>query len=316
MLISDVAPPDHRIVAQSGLFAEGWYRQEYNLTASDLLHPLAEYCQTGWREGRAPNPYFDAAWYVSTYPEVMRSGLHPLTHFVLSGDTGGFRPGPFFETAWYRDTHNLPAGASALAHFLRRRTSGAVAPVPDFEPVQHLRLYPEIVLRGIDPYLHWRGLNEDARPDEAEIIRISSLFDATFYLVCNPDVREARQDPLQHFCASGWREGRNPNLYFHTNRYMDAAGTRRAACENPLVHYYLCGELLGLVPSPYFNPGWYVAYYALPRSHSALAHYLARRRTQRYSPNPAFDVVEYVSLFGHMIGLNRDAFAHSLRFPQ
>jgi hypothetical protein len=41
-------------------------------------------------------------------------------------------------------------------------------------------------------------------------------FDAQYYLLHNPDVAAARVDPLFHFNAVGWHEGRNPNALFDT----------------------------------------------------------------------------------------------------
>lgn len=309
-MVDPIAPPDYQVIARSGVFAKDWYCREYSVHAHD---PLEDYCETGWRVGRAPNPYFDAAWYANAHPGSTDATIHALTHYVLYGDACGCRPVPFFDTIWYRRTHGLPPAANALAHFLRRRFSGAVAPVPDFDPVRHLRLNPHLTLCGMDPYLHWRENTEAPLPTDAEIITASGLFDPTFYLICNPDVREARQDPLDHYRSCGWRERRNPNLYFNTAWYIAGAGALRLEDENPLVHYYLRGEPAGFAPSPHFDPAWYAAYYALPEGRSALAHYLALRRTQSHSPNPAFDVIAYVCRFGHRIGANRDAFAHFLR---
>jgi hypothetical protein len=45
-------------------------------------------------------------------------------------------------------------------------------------------------------------------------------FDAQYYLMHNPDVAAAGVDPLAHFNANGWHEGRNPNAYFDTAGYL------------------------------------------------------------------------------------------------
>ena len=42
----------------------------------------------------------------------------------------------------------------------------------------------------------------------------SGLFDRYYYLKKYPDVRKKDIDPLWHFVAVGWREGRNPSKDF------------------------------------------------------------------------------------------------------
>jgi hypothetical protein len=38
------------------------------------------------------------------------------------------------------------------------------------------------------------------------------LFDRTYYLAQNPDVKAANVDPLLHFDQYGWKEDRDPSL--------------------------------------------------------------------------------------------------------
>jgi hypothetical protein len=160
-------------------------------------------------------------------------------------------------------------------------------------------------LRGAAP--HRAGT---AAPDEA-VIAASGLFDASLYLNEAPDVREAGDDPLAHFCRCGWREGRRPNFYFDPLWYRDRhlPGQDR----NPLAHYVRTGEALGWRPVAYFDPGWYAHAYGLRRPVSALGHFLAHRRSQRFAPNPHFDLAFYLARHGAEIGPNRDPFTHLLR---
>lgn len=64
-----------------------------------------------------------------------------------------------------------------------------------------------------------------------------SHFDATYYLACNPGVREAGIDPLEHFLRGGWREGRNPSRCFDVYYYLRRNPDVAAADMNPLLHY-------------------------------------------------------------------------------
>ena len=51
--------------------------------------------------------------------------------------------------------------------------------------------------------------NTDDRAERAQLDD-SGLFDAAWYLVSYPDVRDDELDPLVNFCRVGWREGRRP----------------------------------------------------------------------------------------------------------
>jgi len=62
-------------------------------------------------------------------------------------------------------------------------------------------------------------------------------FDPTYYLDCNPDVREAGLDPTQHFLTHGWREGRDPSAGFRMSGYLAANPDVAAADQNPLLHF-------------------------------------------------------------------------------
>ena len=82
---------------------------------------------------------------------------------------------------------------------------------------------------------------------------------------------------------------------------------------NPLVHYIMEGETAGRRPIVYFDPIWYRETYRLGASENALAHYLANRRSQQYSPNPLFNVIWYIRHSGAQVDHNRDPFAHYLQ---
>ncbi len=82
------------------------------------------------------------------------------------------------------------------------------------------------------------------------LVRASGLFDKTWYLAKNPDVVQAKADPLFHYLRRGGFEGRDPGPNFSSNWYLhtydDVKGTRL----NPLVHYLKYGEQQGRKPKP------------------------------------------------------------------
>ncbi len=74
---------------------------------------------------------------------------------------------------------------------------------------------------------------------------LDTLFNATYYLNQNPDVRAAGIDPLVHYEQQGWKEGRDPSVDFSTNAYLTANPDVQAAGVDPLLHYLDYGQSEG-----------------------------------------------------------------------
>jgi len=74
---------------------------------------------------------------------------------------------------------------------------------------------------------------------DIQLIRESGKFDPLFYLINNPDVLHAGVSPLEHFCAYGWKEGRNPNSSFSFENYCKETPEALDTGINPFVHYLL-----------------------------------------------------------------------------
>ena len=86
------------------------------------------------------------------------------------------------------------------------------------------------------------------------------LFDATYYLVHNPDVAAAGIDPYQHYMTYGWHEGRNPSALFNTNFYLTQNRDVAAAGVNPISHFEASGWREGRDPSMLFSNAAYLAH--------------------------------------------------------
>jgi hypothetical protein len=54
-------------------------------------------------------------------------------------------------------------------------------------------------------------------------------------------VKGAGINPLDHYNAMGWREGRDPSVAFDTNAYLAANPDVKAAHVNPLAHFLAAG---------------------------------------------------------------------------
>ena len=83
-------------------------------------------------------------------------------------------------------------------------------------------------------------------------------FNSNYYLWKNPDVAQAQINPLEHYNASGWREGRDPSPLFDTSYYLDKNPDVKAAGINPLEHYNASGWREGRDPSPLFDTSYYL----------------------------------------------------------
>ena len=78
----------------------------------------------------------------------------------------------------------------------------------------------------------------------------AGAFDAKFYLRSHPDVAENGGDPLDHFMAFGWREGRDPRPDFSVRAYLAAVPEVAASGVNPFVHYLTTGRRKAWLPDP------------------------------------------------------------------
>jgi hypothetical protein len=298
-------------LAASGLFDTEWYLARYPDVAAAGLTALVHFTRHGWQEGRWPNRFFDTAWYQAQNPDITSAGLNPLVHYVRHGDQEGRRPHPLVDPAWYRHAYDLSHDTLALRHFLTMRHSGRVAPSAELWAVLHLRGHDlgDPIGRYMDEA---ERLGQDAFPD-LPIVAPSGLVDPNYYLINASDVHAAEIDPAVHYCRYGWQENRRPNLYFDPDWYIGTNPDLARLRVNPLAHYLLVGEPAGRRPMPYFEPDWYRATYGVPAGQSALAHYLAHRRSQTVSPTRLFDVSWYVTTQADALGPNRDPFAHYLQ---
>lgn len=179
----------------AGLFLSDWYAARHGEPGQAGIEPLAYFCQAGWRAGHQPNPYFDPQFYLQSQPDVARSGLNPLLHYITHGDKEGRDPCAYFHAGWYRAQYQVPAGEIALRHFLERRFTGQVAPVPLFDPVFYLEMNPDVAQAGADPFEHFLAFGL------AELRDPSAGFDMRFYVNRYGNVLGG-MNPLLHYLAN------------------------------------------------------------------------------------------------------------------
>jgi hypothetical protein len=79
-----------------------------------------------------------------------------------------------------------------------------------------------------------------------------------------------------------------------------------------LTHYLRYGEGEGRHPSPWFNPAWYRAVYAIPADRCALEHFVTHRATGRFLPSAALYLVPHSPPWRDGIAAGVDPFDHYL----
>jgi hypothetical protein len=301
---------DFAAIVRSELFDRKWYLAAHPDVAGAKLDPLLHYFRFGAAEGRPPNAYFDPVWYRA------QAGLadcdEPLLHYIQTGEAAGIPPNELFDPAWYRAAYGLDPDASVLADFLAHRADRL--PSPSLYAVRSLPEYADGAAdEPVADYIS-RLTRSGASPDcDQLVIAAADVFDCNHYLINGSDVLERSLDPLEHFCRFGWREGRDPNVYFNTRWYLRTNPAVRRLGINPLVHYILEGEKAGRRPVVYFDPIWYRNRYGVPPGAVALSHFLQRRRNQNLSPNSLFDEAWYLDRYRNLVGPGRDPFAHFLQ---
>ncbi|GJD47152.1 hypothetical protein AFCDBAGC_5038 [Methylobacterium cerastii] len=78
------------------------------------------------------------------------------------------------------------------------------------------------------------------------------MFDVKGYLAAYADIAAAKTDPLAHYEANGWKEGRDPSASFDVKAYESHYTDVANAHIDPMLHYLQSGALEGRTA---FNDG-------------------------------------------------------------
>jgi hypothetical protein len=164
---------------------------------------------------------FDKDLYLKNNPDIAKSTMDPALHYLLYGGFEGRDAGPIFCSSWYLDTYQdvKESGINPLIHYLKNgRKEG----------------------RGVSPQLP--ETKAGIMLSDLSLIRSSGMFNEIWYLAVNPDVAEAKMDPVVHYLFYGGYEGRDPCPNFHSSWYLDAYEDVKKAGINPLLHYLKFGR--------------------------------------------------------------------------
>lgn len=149
----------------------------------------------------------------------------------------------------------------------------------DFHEETYLLAHPDVAAAvrqgaftsGFQHYqLFGRNEGRDLLPLDLEMggIRLSALFDETFYLDQNADVDAVLRSGdmaygYEHFVQFGLREGRNPSLYYNEDFYLSNNGdvanaVQAGSFDSGLEHYLLFGHIENRQASILFDPDDYL----------------------------------------------------------
>jgi hypothetical protein len=80
---------------------------------------------------------------------------------------------------------------------------------------------------------------------EKYLISISGLFDHSYYIQNNTDLNNEYINNLSYFINYGWKEYRNPNIWFDVKSYLSNFPEVRKIGINPLVDFIIndCNSL-------------------------------------------------------------------------
>ena len=201
---------------------------------------------------------------------------------------------------------------------------------PLFDPAFYLAHNPDVAASGIDPYQHFMAYGWTEGRDPNALFSIAyynatyrdaagqnpltdfeqsapgsrnpdPYFNAAYYLAQNPDVAAAGLNPLAHYAANGWREGRNPSAQFSLAEYRAAYGPTQS---DPLAAFLTNGRAAGrhaITTGPNPEPGFDSTYYyahnpdVLAAGINAFQHWRTNGLAEGRMPDAYFDPKYYLA---------------------
>ncbi|MGO9739048.1 MAG: glycosyltransferase [Desulfomonilaceae bacterium] len=135
------------------------------------------------------------------------------------------------------------------------------------------------------------------------VLRISGLFDKSYYLATGPDVANPIADPIIHYLRKGAAEGRDPNPWFDTIYYISTHPSTISAGINPLFHFIVFGARHGSRPHPLFDIPYYITENpdVAKSGMNPLAHFIRYGVQQGRLPDPLFKETGAESVYKELV---------------
>ena len=245
---------------------------------------------------------FDKIYYLRTNHDARLADLTPLEHYCRIGIKEDRKPNKDFDPVWYRNYYQdvKEDGGHPLLHYLLHgkkegRFKNAIeCEIKEYADPASLSAQQENNREVYDAY--YKKITE---------------FDEQYYLSTYPDIKEAGIDPWEHFDNLGWKEGRNPNVWFNTSFYINAYSDVKEKKINPFTHYQKSGLEEKRKPNPYisldqleeiiseglFDIDYYLHQYEDIRNAGVdpLYHYITAGYNEHRNPSAKFDTFFYIN---------------------
>lgn len=118
------------------------------------------------------------------------------------------------------------------------------------------------------------------------------LFSTSYYLKHNPDIKEAKLNPLTHYIQFGHEDYRAISPLFNVNNYYNIDPNLKKNKVNPLLHYIeYSNQYPNHVPNRFFNNQYYLNNNIDLKESNTVAypHYLQYGKEEGRHPNPMWD---------------------------
>lgn len=148
---------------------------------------------------------------------------------------------------------------------------------------------------------------------EAQVIRESGVFDTEFYL-SSTDIVEADFDPVLHYVRHGAREGRLPSPLFDPRFYLERYPDILDAAMEPLLHFVTSGAEELRQPHAWFDTRFYAQQVPLLEEIglNPIAHYLRVGARTGRNPHPDFDTSWYLETYPEVASSGVNPLIHFL----
>jgi cellulose synthase/poly-beta-1,6-N-acetylglucosamine synthase-like glycosyltransferase/glycosyltransferase involved in cell wall biosynthesis len=154
--------------------------------------------------------------------------------------------------------------------------------------------------------------NLNAPPTDEELALMRKLFDRSYYVGENVDVRVSSMDPLDHFQEFGAWEGRSPHPLFDNSFYLSQHPEVVESRVNPLLHYLRAGVLSKSNPHPLFDTAFYLHEYTdvADCGMNPLIHFIEHGAAEGRNPHPFFSTKDYLAANPDVAATARNALIH------
>ena len=141
---------------------------------------------------------------------------------------------------------------------------------------------------------------------------IPDLFDHEWYEKYYLLEERSRKQAFDHYLSEGWKRGNLPTPLFNPVWYLDRNPDVAAAEVEPFMHYYHQGWREGRKPNEWFDPSWYLEQYPEARADNIdpLTYYVVVGRSKGHLPMPGFEEQDYVHTHPAVSSSGLIPFAH------